>query len=258
MRAYLTSLTSIFAIALLMTTFSSCRKHNREILTSYPIEVNNVYTDPSYEHSNVYNVLCLPIQNPHQSAGIELHRESLSSAIIRSVSKFNYFNIQFDPHIEEHAHTEVVDLTTGSVDRNLLGKLGKIYNCQAILKVSITDHSPFPPMKLRAKGSLVDTETAQIIWSFDQAFDTDDIAVIDSMRLWWNEHRSGSDVEGRFEISKVRPSFFYNFVFHKMAKTYALSRSRDILAYEKMKKEEAKALKKLRKSQSREKRGKKL
>lgn len=218
----------LFVASFSLLFLSGCRRHDKEILTSFPLEMENVYTHPTYDHSKITNLFVLPIENTFNSPGVELHRESLTHALVRGLGKFNYFNVQYDPDFEGQISGPVIDLMTGEVDRNTLGKIGKMYHSQAALKVSISDHNPFPPMRLRIKASVVDAETAETVWSFDQVIDTDDVQVVDSMREWWNAFRSGSDEEERFQVSKIRPSFFYNFAFFKFARSYGSTRSQNV------------------------------
>ncbi|SCA63890.1 hypothetical protein SCG7109_BK_00060 [Chlamydiales bacterium SCGC AG-110-M15] len=207
----------------LISLLGGCHPHMKIIPSGSSVNLDNVYANPSYDHAQINNVLLLPIANPDDNHFVKEHNDRLRQSFIKNMAKFNYFYIQYDRDLENQRE-KVVDMESGSYDRLRLGVLGNAYNAQGILALSISEYRPFFPMTMRIRGTLFDANTGERIWSFDQVFDTDDATVENSMRVWWNSRMAGGDQFNRYELNKLRPSFFMNFVFHTMADTYGNSR----------------------------------
>lgn len=193
--------------------------HERQIGSRPWMPTNNAYANPMYPHRKTMNVLVLPVANPLGSEDVESHRANLVESAIRNFGKFGYWNIQYDPAFFERSG-EVIDLDTGFIDRAKMGAIGKEYNADAVLQISVGEFRPYPPMRMRAKAMLVDANTGERIWHFDHVFDTDDSDVVNLLRAWWNDRQAGGKPENRFEYDRLRPSVLANFVFYTMAQTY--------------------------------------
>lgn len=212
-----------------LLSLTACGTYRVEQPTGEPLAIDNAYADPSYNHTKVVNVLILPVDNPTESYDLDRHAEDVVLAIQRNFGKFNYFNVHFDPYHYDNAG-RLIDLDTGRIDRVKLGEIGAQYGVQAVLKVSISEYRPYPPMRIKVKSWLVDTETGQRIWAFDHVFDADDANVVNALRCWWNKRMAGGDEQTRFRVSKIRPSVFSNFVFYTMANSYERSRILNVRA----------------------------
>ena len=219
---------------LLALSFAACTRYSKEITTGQTLQMDNVYANPAYAHGEVLNVLVLPFDNPLDSSDVERYDDELVLSLLRNLGKFHYFNVQYDSDYEDRAGP-VINVDTGEVNRVRLGAVGELYQAQAVLKVAISDYQIYPPMRMRIKGIMVDTSTGDRIWQFDQTFDADDTNVVNSMRKWWNTHRAGSDQENRFEVSKVRRSFFSNYAFYSLSETYGRERVRSVASIEEQK-----------------------
>jgi len=212
------------AVLLVGLGLSGCFCQNYEVPSGYPLPVDNVYSNPQYQHSDILNVLLLPLDNPMDIEDFDLHHDEMVLAILRGFGKAHYFNLHYDPRYDETAG-RVMDLETGMIDRVKLGAIGEEYNSQAVLKISVNDLRTFPPMRIKVKAALIDTETGERIWAFDHVFDADDANVINAMKLWWNSNIAGGDVKrNRFDLATLRPSFFMKFVFHSMVRSYVQER----------------------------------
>ncbi len=201
--------------------------------------MDNVYADPSFDHSEIHNVLLLPITNFMEHDSIEFHRDQLTTSLIRNFGKFNYFNVFYDRHFSSTSGP-VIDLDSSRIDRMKLGEVGLTYKADALLQVSIDEFHPYPPMRMKVKAALYDTNTGERFWAFDHVFDTDDAEVVNSMRLWWNSRIAGGDVRNRFEVGRVRPTVFSNFVFFTLATSYGDARLVNFEVVQEMEKEAAK------------------
>lgn len=219
-------------VGLLMV--SGCRTYLKEVPTGEPMQVDNIYASPTYDHSKILNLLVLPINNPLEDQEVDLHRDSLRLSVLRNFSKFNYFNVQFDKRFHEMTD-ELIDLETGIYDRAKVGAIGQEYNAQALMQISIDEFRAYPPMRMKIKAMIVDSESGERVWAFDHVFDTDDANVMNAMRRWWNTRIAGGDVRNRFELSTVRPSIFTSFVFYSMAKSYGRARLDNVASIERQK-----------------------
>ncbi len=217
---------TLVALAIFLT---GCVHFERAPLTGPVKQVDNCFANPCYNHAKLVNVLLLPLENIHAEEAIDYHHHELTESCIRGFSKFGYFNVQHDPFVRSHP---VVDLESGAIDRVELGELGNEYNADGVLKVSLVDFRPFDPMRLHVKAQLNDTATGERIWAFDEVFDSDDAEVINLMRTFWNTRSAGAHPESRFEVERLRPGFFSQFVFYTMAQSYGRVRAETLRAVE--------------------------
>ncbi len=206
---------------------SGCHPYKKEVPTGSPLVIDSVYSNPSYDHSALLNVYCLPVENRLQNPHVLRHQRQLVQALLRNFGKFHYFNLQFDPGYVADAE-RLVDLDSGRINRAGIGIIGQEFNAQAVLKVSISEYRPFFPMVLKMKAALIDTNSGETIWKFDEVFDADDTEVVNGMRYWWNTHMAGGDEVNRFSLSKLRPGFFMNYVFSSMAESYGRARNDNV------------------------------
>ena len=216
-----------FVLIMATVLLSSCHTYRREMATGPGLAINNTYTDPAYNHSQVTNVLLLPLENTYGAPEFELHRQKITTSLVRNFGKFGYFNLHFDPQYSLTAG-HIVDVNSGLVDRIKLGEVGQMYNVQAVLQMTVDEFRPYPPLRMKVKALLIDANSGEKIWAFDHAFDTDDREAVNALRLWWNGRVAGGDVRNHFEASRVRPTVFTNFVFYTMARSYGFSRHRAI------------------------------
>lgn len=213
----------ILVAGILSMLCTSCQFSNKEFLTGFPMTMDSNYADPGYPHEDVLNVLVLPLENSMESDFVSRYSHDIVLSALRNFGKFNYFNVHYDAEFFETAGP-LLDMETGYIDRIALGETGRVYNSDAVLRISIAEYRPFPPMRMKIKAWLVDTQTAERVWAFDHVFDMDDTAVVNAFKLWWNREIEGGDHMNRYSVSRVRPSMFHNFVFHSMAKSYEQSR----------------------------------
>lgn len=213
----------LWSLLLVVCALSGCRAYDKQILTGSPMTIDNVYAKPGYDHTGILNLLLLPVNNPHELRDVERHHEDLVASVLRNFGKFNYFNVYYD-HNHREVAGPVMDLSTGRINRTLLGEIGQHYGAQAVMQIDIEEFRPFAPMRMKVRGTIIDTNTGERIWQFHHVFDSDDADVVNSMRIWWNTRAAGGDSRSRFELGQVRPSVFSNFVFYLMARSYERTR----------------------------------
>lgn len=242
-------LKSCLSVFFLFVTLASCRPYEKEVPTGSPLTPENVYSNVAYDHSQVVNVLMLPIENTYGNPSVSELYEELGSSLLLNFSKFHYFNLFKEKELT--TRDTIIDLGSSQVDRFKMGALAKANNAQAVLKVEISDFQPYYPMVMRVRGLLLDAFTGERIWEFSQVFDSDDAEVINAMRYWWNARMAGGDRSNRFDLSKLRPKFFMNYVFYTMADSYGSSRVANVQALKKQAKEDVRKEKRLEKKQNR-------
>lgn len=216
-------------LAWILLGITACNPYSKEIPTGRPLKIDNVYTNPSYDYTQLVNVLLLPIGNPLENTSVQSHKQTLVNEIIRNFSKFHYFNIQYDTK-NNIVPGSIVNLSTDSVNKAALGALGEKYHAQGILKIDVVELQVFAPMRIHVKASLLDSNKGDLLWAIDQVFDADDAEVMNGLRMWWNTRMAGGDDYNRFEIKKITPSFFLNYVFYSVADSFGRSRVKNVLA----------------------------
>ena len=208
---------------------TACNPYKKEIPTRSPMKVSNFYVDPTYDHSKLSNVILMPIDSYLDNYDLtEYYEKSFTLSLIKNFGKFSYFNLSF-ANPEEQSKVPIINLNKGAINRALLGALGEEFQVQGALQVSITDFSPYPPMKIKTKAALFDTNTGKVIWAFDQVFDTDDADVFNALRVWWNTKKAGGDPFDNFTLSVLSPNFFLDYVFYSMAESYKRSRIANVI-----------------------------
>ena len=216
-----------------------CHPHKKQIPTGKAIEINNVFAHPSYHHDAITRVFLLPIENSFQSDNVELQRHNIAQSIMRNFAKFHYFSLSYDKTLSPETPS-IVDLTKNNFDRVSIGALAKARNAQAIMAISVAEYRPFFPMLLHVKGSLIDAQTGQRIWEFAHVFDGNDSNIVNGMRIWWNSNMAGGSKSNRFDLNRLRPEFFMNYVFHTMAESYSSARIANVETIENIKAEQEK------------------
>lgn len=214
-------------LLLLTALLPSCSTQKRVLPTGAPLCVENSFSCPGYDHSQILNVLVLPIQNSMLSENIAIKEKDFVLDLMRNFGKFGYFNLQFDQFYDETSEP-VIDINRGEVDRSWLGAIGQEYNVQAVMQVSIDEYQAFAPMKMKVRAVMVDTNSGERVWGFDQVFDGDDADMMNLLRLWWNCRMAGGDERNNFEMATIRPSIFSNFVFYEMAESYGRARLENV------------------------------
>ncbi|MBN4067388.1 hypothetical protein JYU14_04825 [Simkania negevensis] len=207
--------TLFIAISLLLCC---CNPYKKEIPTGTPYTATNVYANPQYNFAQLHNLLILPIDNALREPLVEEYESRIVASILRNFGKFNYFNVQYDKDLNVLA--PIIDLDTDRIDKLKLGIIGKEHNAQGALQVSVSDLRTFPPMRAHVKAAIVDVNTGEKVWVFDQVYDMENANVINGMRVWWNALMAGGDPSSRFQVMMMQPSFFTNFVFYNMARSY--------------------------------------
>ncbi len=211
----------------ILLTLAGCHPYTKQIPTGPAFKADNVYTNPSYDYKKLTNVTLLPVVNPLDNRMVNLYHKMLATTTLRNFTKFKYFNIHFDPDTKVKTDT-LINLDTNQIDRAAIGALGDKLNTQAMLQLTVTDLQVFPPMHISVKAALIDVENGERIWAFDSVFDTEDANVMNALRMWWNTHMAGGDHFNRFDIQKLNPSFFLNYVFYTMAESFGESRIKDV------------------------------
>lgn len=71
---------------------------------------------------------------------------------------------------------------TEALPHDLLSKLRTYTQADAVLFTDITTYSPYPPLALGLRARLVDLTSGEILWAFDNLFDTTHPAVVNAAR----------------------------------------------------------------------------
>lgn len=223
----------VFAFVLQLSFFSSCQVYKKQIPTGSAFRPKNVFSNLNYYHEKLSNVYLLEVDNKMQEPQIENHRAVFESVIVRNFARFHYFNLQQDQNSE---HSKIVDIDSGRVDHFKIGLLGEEKAAQAVLKINVSQYRSYFPMRLHVKAVLIDCDTAERIWAFDEVFNTDEARIVNGMRYWWNTHMAGGYQDNRFSLNSLRPDFFLNYVFYTVAESYAKVRVQAIETIDREKK----------------------
>jgi hypothetical protein len=220
-------------LATALALLPSCRPYTKEVPSGRPLQLQQVYANPSYDYTKLARVALLPLENPRSERSIFIHQNQLELKLLSNFSKRGDIDLYpVDP--EKVSEAQVISLEANRIDRFLTGNIGNEFNAQGILYVSCVHFHPYPPMQMHLKALMVDTQTGERIWSVDQVFDQNDANVINGMRHWWNGQRAGGLSVERFEVSSISTNSFADYCFFCLANSFTNERIKNRLEITKL------------------------
>jgi len=100
-----------------------------------------------------------------------------------------------------------------------LSEIRKATSCNAILVGSVTEFEPFPHMTIGLRLKLVDLTDGQLLWAFEQIWDTADKTTQNRMRRYFRSQTDSDCSHSKAHLLTVSPIRFIKFVAYEAAQT---------------------------------------
>lgn len=167
-----TSLGNLILAFLTISILTGCTAHQR-----YDLE-ENTYTP--YAPTNYTCAECLPqhvkrvVLLPIYSEDVEGQlANNLDDTLGHELQKQNRFEVvKVSRHQLKGQFRKEQMSSVDVLPYDLLEKFNNKYAADAVLFVDLTEYRPYKPMALGMRSKLVDVFSGDLLWSFDETFDT--------------------------------------------------------------------------------------
>ena len=95
----------------------------------------------------------------------------------------------------------------------------EVYDADAVLFTEITHFRPYRPIAIGVRSSLVDLESGQVIWAFDDLFDSGEPSVSAGAKRFHLAHSRNVYPLHSAEVVLQSPTFFSKYVAYEMFMT---------------------------------------
>lgn len=103
--------------------------------------------------------------------------------------------------------------STDVLPHDLFTKLAGATQADAVLFVDLTAYSPYPPLKLGIRAKLVDIRSGEMLWNFDNLFDTNEPSVVNAARKHYLDSNPSSGGKGDLSSTVLQnPTRFGTYV----------------------------------------------
>ena len=181
----------------------------------------------SYQPQNVYSleyipatmirVAVLPSYHPEEDPAL---LQNFDSTINSELSKVQIFElIPIDrAYLKKHFGTSQIN-STSNLPASLLARIVRDYQAQGVLFTDVTEYHHYKPIRVGLRSKLVDLRDGELIWVFDDVFDSAQPNVSAAARRY-----SRQVFTDRFPLDSAdsmlqSPQRFSRYVFHEAFET---------------------------------------
>lgn len=134
--------------------------------------------------ATVRRVLLLPVSGgkivPAETAeGLE---NVLATELLRQV-RFEVVRLSRTDCLQRFGAPEFS--SAGALPHDFLPTLARAYAVEAVLFVDVTAYRAYRPLALGLRAKLATVDSTRLLWTFDEVFDADDVAVTNSVRRYY-------------------------------------------------------------------------
>lgn len=142
--------------------------------------------------ANLRRVVLLPVHGgdliPRETA------ESLDPILLTALQNQQRFEVVVLSREECEKSFGSPDLSSAAaLPRDFLATMAQKFDAQAVMFVDLTTYTPYRPLAIGIRAKLADVATKNLIWSFDETFNTNNPAVANSLRHFY-VHNDRGDV----------------------------------------------------------------
>ena len=180
-----------------------------------PPRTNHYYINPRANFTTVGRVVLLELEN--LSARQELS-EILSQTLADGLNKQHLFSVQTVMHSDPIWQTLNLDnIKAQALDD--LAALRQTLNVGGVLFGTIQRYQSFPHLQVSINLKLVDTRSGQLLWAFEDVWDSGDKAVENRMRKFFEEQMRSGYEPMDWQIMLLSPRAFERFVVYEITET---------------------------------------
>ncbi len=201
----------ITAAAMAIALCSGCQK----MLAPQPPRTGHYYINPRANFPTVGRVVLLELDN--LSARQEIS-EILTQVLADELGKRHLFSIQKvmrSDHVWQSLNLD--NMKAHTLDD--LAAARQTLGTDAVIFGSIQRYMPFPNLQMSLNLKLIDTRSGQLLWAFEDVWDSSDKAVEQRMQVYFSEQMRTGYEPMDWKILITSPRAFERFVAFEVAQT---------------------------------------
>ncbi len=180
-----------------------------------PAEQATYYSNPAKLPSSVSRVAVIEFYN--QSAYPQVSAE-MTDAVYQALQKKHIFGL-FVIRASDPAWKNLQIHPESPYTLEQLLATRKAIGGDAVLVGTVTHYLPYPHMSLGLRLKLIDLYDGQLLWAFEQFWDTADKATEERIKKYFQDELRGGFAPLKQELVNLSPMNFAKFVSYEVAQT---------------------------------------
>lgn len=197
-------------LLLLMLVLSGC-----EAFRAYSPPTGCYYLNPKKDLCNVGRVA---IVEPDNKSSYPQVSEDVTKSLFQALQKKQLFSLTLlrrnDP---QWRSLQLNSNSTYTLEQ--LSALHRTLRCKAVLVGTITEYQPYPHMAMGLQLKLIDLEDGQLLWAFEQIWDSADKTTEQRIRSYFKSQMRSGFVPLREQLVTLSPLRFIKFAAYEVAET---------------------------------------
>jgi hypothetical protein len=198
------------AIILLLFFLTGCT-------ANYDSKADYYYLNPNNKNlSNIGRVVIVEMDN--KSAYPQISAEA-TEAISQALQKRQVFSLTVLQKTDPKWKSLQLDADSTYSFKQLF-EIRSTLNCDAVLVGTVTGYQPYPHTSIGLRLKLIDLSDGQLIWAFEQIWDTADKNMNNRVKKYFDKHlRTDSTTLQEHYLVNISPITFIKFVAYEVAET---------------------------------------
>lgn len=206
--------TALFSLTLLAVTSGCGTAPGRDIADSVR---HTAYFVPANHHgepklpAEVRRVLLLPVSGgrivPVETATT---LENVFAAELLQQRRFEVVRLSRTECQQRFGAAEFS--SAAALPHDFLPALARSFAVDAVLFIDVTVYRAYRPLAIGVRAKLATVDSTRLIWNFDEVFDSDDVAVANSVRRYYETGGAGRTPVDAYHGAKQSPSRFAAYV----------------------------------------------
>jgi hypothetical protein len=174
------------------------------------------YSNPNKNLVNIGRVTIIEMDN--KSTYPQISAET-TDAIFQALQKKQVFSLTILQKTDPKWKSLQLDADS-TYSFKQLSEVSSTLNCDAVLVGTVTGYQPYPHTSIGLRLKLVDLSDGQLIWAFEQIWDTSDKTLDKRVEKYFEKHlRTDSTTLQEHYLINISPIKFIKFVAYEVAET---------------------------------------
>ena len=199
--------------ALLLLGLAACSAWPRP---PHPKPVNCFFGDER-DLDSVRRVMALPFD---LAPGVEADSFTVRQTFLQELTKIGRFELVPLPAGGEVDRDIYKTLFRGRLSTEAIVELGKRYQLDGVLMVTITSYRPYKPPHMGLRTQLLSIHSASTVWAADATYDSNDAATIEDLQHYAGSFAAEEETMHGWQINLISPTKFASFVSHRVVGTW--------------------------------------
>ena len=178
-------------------------------------EPDYYYLNPQKLLPTVGKVILIELDNDSTYPQISA---DVTEALFQAFQKKQVFSVETIAQNNHQWRSLQID-TRAPYSFEQLGTMRKTLNCNAILTGVVTAYQPYPHMSIGLRLKLIDLSDGQLLWAFEQIWDTTDKTTEKKIKDYFQEQIRSEITPLHEQLVVVSSLKFVKFVAYEVAKT---------------------------------------